>query len=70
MMLANGTSLLRRVLGAVGSFVSPSPAEEQAVIALVDRLFDESMDVIKSIALSVSFNTFLPQSFLLNPVSP
>ncbi|KAM7537525.1 hypothetical protein Aperf_G00000061806 [Anoplocephala perfoliata] len=63
LVLTDGTSLLRRVLGAIGSFVSPSPAEEQAVIALVDQLFAESMDFIKSIALSVNLPTHIPEAF-------
>ena len=49
------TSLFRRVLSTIGSFVSPSPTEEQAVIEIVDRYFAESMSIIKGIALSVSF---------------
>ncbi|VDO13751.1 unnamed protein product [Rodentolepis nana] len=63
LLLSDSTSLLRRVLSAIGSFVSPTPAEEQAVIALVDRLFAESMNVIKGIALSLDLPTHMPESF-------
>ncbi|VUZ40464.1 unnamed protein product [Hymenolepis diminuta] len=63
LLLSDSTSMLRRVLSAIGSFVSPTPAEEQAVIVLVDRLFAESMNVIKGIALSLDLPTHMPESF-------
>ncbi|VDM33945.1 unnamed protein product [Hydatigera taeniaeformis] len=59
----DGTSLVRRVLGAIGSFLSPSPAEEQATVALVDQSFADSMSIIKAIAFSLDLPTHLPESF-------
>ncbi|CDS42779.1 protein serac1 [Echinococcus multilocularis] len=59
----DGTSLVRRVLSAIGSFMSPSPAEEQAAVALVDQSFTDSMNIIKGIASSLDLPTHLPESF-------
>ncbi|KAL5964907.1 Protein SERAC1 [Taenia solium] len=59
----DGTSLVRRVLSAIGSFMSPSPAEEQTAVALVDRSFADSMNIIKAIASSLDLPTHLPESF-------
>lgn len=44
--------------------MSPSPAEEQAAVALVDRSFADSMNIIKAIAFSVSFSA----DFLFTPL--
>ncbi|KAL5110798.1 Protein SERAC1 [Taenia crassiceps] len=59
----DGTSLVRRLLSAIGSFMSPSPAEEQAAVALVDQSFADSMNIIKAIAFSLDLPTHLPESF-------
>uniref|UniRef100_A0A5K3EFT4 Uncharacterized protein n=1 Tax=Mesocestoides corti TaxID=53468 RepID=A0A5K3EFT4_MESCO len=62
-MASASSSILRRMLSAVGSFILPSSSQEQVIVAEVDRSFAESMDIIRSIASSLDLPAHLPESF-------